>query len=205
MATKNLLLVPVILCFIVLLAAQGTEAAADRLLVAVFQGQAQCSNNPDTVVSNATVQVVINGITVIAAGQTTTDGHFLLTANLTLEWMNLLLSNASIEAVFNTTQACGGATRLSAPMDINGFEVLGAPDKVRAGLRDFMHHVVGNTKDLVSSKAGEAAGSVRPNIAASDGLLARGINILDDAAGVTNSAQLDKCAVVTIFRLVRGL
>ncbi|CAN6272403.1 unnamed protein product [Urochloa humidicola] len=124
MATKNLLLVPVTLCFIALLAAQGTEAAADRLAVdrvmvfAVFQGQAQCGNNPGTVISNATVKVVINGITVLAAGQTSTDGHFLLTANLTLERMNLLLSNASIEAVFNTPpQACGhAAARRGCPL-----------------------------------------------------------------------------------------
>ncbi|CAL4888311.1 unnamed protein product [Urochloa decumbens] len=195
MATKSLLLVPVTLCFLVLLAAQGTEAAADRLLVAVFQGQARCGNNPaGTVISNATVQVVINSTTVMAAGQTTTDGHFLVTANLTMtmERMNLLLSNATIEAVFNTRpQACGGATRLSAPMSINGFGVFGARSKVIAGLRD-----------ILGSKAGDAAGGVRPNIAASNGLLSGGIL---DAIGVTNDANLDKCVLVTAFRLVRGL
>lgn len=78
--------------------------------------------------ADATVEVVVNGTKVVAGGQTTATGHFLLEANVSTEatLTSLLSNDGSVQVVLtNPPPACGAfaaaATKLSAPVTVNGF------------------------------------------------------------------------------------
>ncbi|TVU25261.1 hypothetical protein EJB05_27751, partial [Eragrostis curvula] len=80
MAIKSLhVLVPVTLCFLLVVAAQGKELN----VTVVVQGQAKCKNNTSAVMSHATLHLMINGTTVPGAGTTTSNGEILMAVNLT--------------------------------------------------------------------------------------------------------------------------
>ncbi|RCV31813.1 hypothetical protein SETIT_6G207900v2 [Setaria italica] len=126
MATcRSLLMVPVTLCFFLLvLPAQSKE----NLAVVIFYGTARCKSNPSKIISNATLHVTINGTT-LATGKTTSMGRFLMAARVTSK--DQLSSLVSKKAVITAPrQACGmpaasvAARKLAAQADLNGHRIL---------------------------------------------------------------------------------
>ncbi|CAL5084667.1 unnamed protein product [Urochloa decumbens] len=85
MATKIVL--PVTLCFLLVLATQGKNdtSVASRAVVLNFNGAiARCKSNSSRIISNAPLQLVINNVTVSSTGRTTNTGVILsMTVNLT--------------------------------------------------------------------------------------------------------------------------
>ncbi|CAO2168322.1 unnamed protein product [Urochloa humidicola] len=144
MAAKTVrLLAPVTLCFLIL-GAQGTEATS---VAVIFHGVVKCRNNSSNVVSNATLQVVINGTTVVATGQEASKGRrFLITVNVTSDQQLISLVNHSSIKVVSTAplNVCGASANAvvkldDAPIALAGYRFLGEVSK--AELPDFIHAI----------------------------------------------------------------
>ncbi|CAO2200836.1 unnamed protein product [Urochloa humidicola] len=168
MAAKTiLLLAPVTLCFLVILGALATEATS---VAVIFPGVVQCSNNSSTVVSNATLQVVINGTTVITTSQTTSQGRFLITVNVTSdEQLISLVNNSSINVV--STNACGASANPvvmldDVPIALAGYRFLGEISKAK--LLDFIRTIIGQYLISSGPNGGAADRGQQNVIAAAD-------------------------------------
>ncbi|XP_062190567.1 uncharacterized protein LOC133893542 [Phragmites australis] len=126
MATKSLLPVPVTLCFLLVLAAQGTEAVS---VLAVVSGKAQCRNNPSRVISDASLHVVINGTTVIGNGKTSSTGQFLVMMDVTSKDQLNSLASSGKAVITVAPGVCG----TGAPSDAAVVTTLVAPVRPRCG------------------------------------------------------------------------
>ncbi|CAO2200834.1 unnamed protein product [Urochloa humidicola] len=163
MAAKIMpLLAPVTLCFLVL-GAQGTEATS---IAAIFHGVVKCRNNSSSVISNATLQVVINGITVVATSQKANKGRFLISVNVTSDQQLISLVNSSSIKVVSTAppNVCGASANAivkldDAPVALAGYRFLGEISK--AELPDFIHAISchdGGQQNIVVDSTGALDG-----------------------------------------------
>ncbi|CAL5084772.1 unnamed protein product [Urochloa decumbens] len=94
MATKILL--PVTLCFLLVLATQGKNDTLNLDVVINFNGAiARCKSNSSRIINNAPLQLVVNNVTVSGTGRTTNTGMILpMAVNLTYnEQLAALTSN----------------------------------------------------------------------------------------------------------------
>ncbi|CAN6200258.1 unnamed protein product [Urochloa humidicola] len=128
MATKILL--PITLCFLLVLAT--THGKNDILAVVDFNGAiAQCKSNPSRIISNATLQLVINNATV-GTVRTTNTGMISTAVNLT-----------SSEQLASLTSNGGGKAFLVAPPHACGAPSVPLGQKVAAAV-----HTVTIIKDV---------------------------------------------------------
>ncbi|KXG36932.1 uncharacterized protein LOC110432438 isoform X1 [Sorghum bicolor] len=112
MATaRSFLLIPVTLCFLLVLAAAVEQQGKATTTLLLIHGKALCKSNPSRIISNAHVQLVINNTTVSGgAGKTTSDGHILITVKLNSEQLAAVMSNSSSSSKAYVTappHACG--------------------------------------------------------------------------------------------------
>ncbi|TVU37260.1 hypothetical protein EJB05_10566, partial [Eragrostis curvula] len=105
MSIKSLhVLVPVTLCFLLVLAAQGRE----HNVTLIIQGQMRCQNNPSAVMSNTPLHLMVNGKTLPGASTTTSTGQINMRVNLTTtQQVVSILSNGSRVLVVVAPQSCG--------------------------------------------------------------------------------------------------
>ncbi|KAL6657177.1 hypothetical protein ACP70R_004957 [Stipagrostis hirtigluma subsp. patula] len=176
MAAKRLLVPAATVCYLlVVLAAQGTEAAIATTTTNVqiiVSGRARCSNNPSMLIKGAPVNLTINGnTTVVATGETSSSmGRLFIAFNVTSSQQ--LLSLVHNEAVVTAPpQACGAppnaAAKLAAPISSNGYGVVGPTSK--AQVLAYLSSVSPVGPQVLGSEVAGDAGRAQAAIAASDG------------------------------------
>ncbi|KAL6896597.1 hypothetical protein ACP4OV_007173 [Aristida adscensionis] len=164
MATTSLLLVPVTLCFFLLVLPAQADDSLGVVRVAI-EGVARCKINPSILIRNASLHLCVDKTAVPGAGWTTETGQIVLTANLTSsKLLDAMLRNSTGEVfVVAPPHACG-APRLPSRA------VLGAPVKL--------------TAVMTGKASGSEATSIngQPAFAASEGVLAVVTKILAKVA-----------------------
>ncbi|KAL6896598.1 hypothetical protein ACP4OV_007172 [Aristida adscensionis] len=107
MATTSLLMVPITLCFFLLVL--QAQARDENLGVRIdINGEARCKINPSMLIRNASLDLVIGSTRIPGAGGTTETGRIVLTANLTSgELLDTVLSNSNKTFVVAPPDSCG--------------------------------------------------------------------------------------------------
>ncbi|RCV14486.1 hypothetical protein SETIT_2G430000v2 [Setaria italica] len=175
MATSKMLL-PVTLCFLLVLAAESKE---DDNTVVVFYGTARCKINTSRIISNAPLQLVINNATIPGTGRTTSTGQIVMAVSLTsAQHLDALTSNGSGKAfLVAPPHACGAPSippGMAVAVEVHPTDVVSASGGLLRPMNNGGLHATTNAGGAATSHnkgAGDTVHAQMPAIAASDGLV----------------------------------
>ncbi|TKW36441.2 hypothetical protein SEVIR_2G442833v4 [Setaria viridis] len=175
MATSKMLL-PVTLCFLLMLAAESKE---DDNTVVVFYGTARCKINTSRIISNAPLQLVINNATIPGTGRTTSTGQIVMAVSLTsAQHLDALTSNGSGKAfLVAPPHACGAPSippGMAVAAEVHATDVVvPVPGGLFGSMINGSLHATTNAGGASTSHnkgAGDTVHAQMPTMAASDGL-----------------------------------